>query len=122
MTRFDHLAMPVRELAVCRDWYVRVLGLKVEFEAHERRTVAVRDDHDFTIFLHQAPLPATASTFVLYFQVDDVHARYRQLAQQGISFDHEPRVTDWGYGAQLKDPNGYVICLWDEQTMPKTRG
>jgi predicted enzyme related to lactoylglutathione lyase len=119
MTRFDHLALPVRALAASRDWYMRVLGLKVEFEALERRTVAMRDDHNFTLFMHEAALPATPNTFVLYFQVDDVHAQYRELSERGVVFDHEPRTAAWGYGAQLTDPNGYVVCLWDEQTMPK---
>jgi len=32
------------------DWYVYVLGLKVEFEVSNRLTAAVQDQHNFTIF------------------------------------------------------------------------
>ena len=32
MIKFDHLNIPVTDLARSRDWYVRTLGLKVEFE------------------------------------------------------------------------------------------
>src|SRR2546430_10342892 len=28
-----------------------------------------------------------------------------------------PRKTYWGYGAELKDPDGYLIRLWDERSM-----
>lgn len=118
MGRFDHLAIPVDDVAVSRDWYVEVLGLEIEFEAPARRTVAVRDQHDFTIFLHQAPQGSVRGGFVLYFQVDDVEAFNRERSARGIRFDHEPKGVDWGYGAQLTDPSGYTVCLWDAKTMP----
>jgi hypothetical protein len=27
------------------------------------------------------------------------------------------RLTYWGYGAELIDPDGYLIRLWDERSM-----
>lgn len=53
MIKFDHLRIPVTDLARSRDWYVRTLGLKVEFEVPERRTVALQDTDGFTIFLQE---------------------------------------------------------------------
>jgi catechol 2,3-dioxygenase-like lactoylglutathione lyase family enzyme len=32
MIKFDHLRIPVSDLARSRDWYIRTLGLKVAFE------------------------------------------------------------------------------------------
>ena len=43
MIRFDHLRVPVTDLARSRRWYVETLGLTVEFEVPDRQTVALQD-------------------------------------------------------------------------------
>jgi catechol 2,3-dioxygenase-like lactoylglutathione lyase family enzyme len=53
MMKFDHIRIPVTDLARSRAWYVDTLGLKVEFEVPERQTVALQDSDDFTIFLQE---------------------------------------------------------------------
>ena len=58
-----------------------------------------------------------ASCCVLTFQVDDVEAKYLRLAAEGIQFVHAPEKRFWGYGAELEDPDGYRIRLWDEVSM-----
>ena len=57
MIKFDHLRVPVTDVARSRDWYVRTLGLKVEFEIPDRQTAALQDTDDFTIFLQEIDLP-----------------------------------------------------------------
>ena len=42
MLKFDHLRIPVTDLARSRDWYVRTLELKIEFEVPDRHTVALQ--------------------------------------------------------------------------------
>ena len=51
LMKFDHLRISVTDTARSRDWYVRTLGLKVEFEVPDRRTIALQDSEDFAIFL-----------------------------------------------------------------------
>jgi hypothetical protein len=34
----------------------------------------------------------------------------------GIPLHHPPRKEFWGYGAELRDPDGH-IHLWDEASM-----
>lgn len=121
MTRFDHLAIPVADYAASKQWYVETLGLEIEFDMAANRMVAVRDEHDFTLFLYQGEVPANPSAFLFYFSVEDVHAFYRSRSEQGIAFTHEPKTVDWGFGAELPDPDGYRIAIWDEKTMPKSR-
>jgi predicted enzyme related to lactoylglutathione lyase len=53
----------------------------------------------------------------LYFQVDDVEAKFRELSAKGVQFVHPPQKVDWGYGAELRDPTGYAIGLCDEVAM-----
>ena len=57
MIKFDHLRIPVTDLARSRDWYDRTLGLTVEFEVSDRQTVALQDTDDFTIFLQEVRSP-----------------------------------------------------------------
>jgi catechol 2,3-dioxygenase-like lactoylglutathione lyase family enzyme len=117
MLKFDHLALPVANWTASRDWYVGALGLTVEFEVPDRRTAAMRDEFDFTIFLVQADAPPAGGRIALWFQVADVDVRYRELAGRGVAFNHPPAKMFWGYGAELADPDGHVIRLWDETSM-----
>ena len=115
MMKFDHLNLPVSNLERSRDWYVGALGLKVEFEVPNTRTVALNDGEGFAIFLQEKP--GAASGIALWFQVDDVDAAYAQWQARGVPFAHEPRKNFWGYGPELADPDGYLVRLWDERSM-----
>jgi predicted enzyme related to lactoylglutathione lyase len=117
MARFDHLSLPVASWTRSRDWYARCIGLKVEFEIAERQTVALRDQNDFTIFFQQSAGRARPVDIALYFSVGDVDALHRALVAARVAFVHPPQKTFWGYGAELLDPDGYVVRLWDERTM-----
>jgi predicted enzyme related to lactoylglutathione lyase len=117
MMKFDHLAIPVADCVKSRDWYVTTLGLKVEIELTDRGAIAVQDSDGFSIFLQQVSgAPAPRGT-ALWFQVPDVDAHFAEAARRGVAFAHGPRKTDWGYGAELVDPDGYLVRLWDERTM-----
>jgi catechol 2,3-dioxygenase-like lactoylglutathione lyase family enzyme len=122
MLKFDHLTLPVTDWMRSRDWYVQGLGMKVEFEIPERRTAALQDEHDFTIFLQQSEDPLHPAGVALYFQVADVEATHRILSAAGVSFTHPPQSVFWGYGAELADPDGYLVRLWDERTMRRKGG
>jgi hypothetical protein len=43
------------------------------------------------------------------------------LETNGVAFSARPQKLFWGYGAELRDPDGYLIRLWDEQSM-KAKG
>ena len=116
MMKFDHLSLPVSDLDRSRAWYLATLGLKVEFEVPDRRTVALNDGEGFAIFLHERGSVAPNGT-ALWFQVDDVDATHAAWQAKGIAFAHDPGKTFWGYGAELADPDGYLVRLWDEKTM-----
>lgn len=117
MIKLDHLTIAVSDCQKSREWYMNTLGLKLEFEIPERSTVAVQDEFDFTLFLAETPGGPGRPSCVLTFQVGDVEAQYKQQSAAGVKFVHPPQKTFWGYGAELKDPDGYRIWLWDEKTM-----
>ena len=116
MMKFDHLNLPVASLDRSRDWYMATLGLKVEFEVPDRRTVALQDGDGFAIFLQEKPGVAPNGV-ALWFQVDDVDAVFAQWTARGVAFGHGPQKNFWGYGAELVDPDGYLVRLWDERSM-----
>jgi len=117
MLKLDHLRIPVTNVARSRDWYVRTLGMKVEFEMPERQTIAVQDGEGFTIFLQAASAPVVPGGCALWFQVTDVEAVFAEWSARGVEFAHGPRRSYWGYGAELADPDGYLVRLWDERSM-----
>jgi catechol 2,3-dioxygenase-like lactoylglutathione lyase family enzyme len=121
MPRLDHLSLPVHDWRKSRDWYKDHLGFEVEFEITDRMTAAMRDDADLTIFLYGGEVtncPGISFTV----QVDDVEARHEALVAAGISFVHPPMKVFWGYGAELCDPDGYRLRLWDRKSMKEKGG
>jgi len=116
MMKLDHLNLPVSNLDRSRDWYVTTLALKVEFEVPERRTVSLNDSEGFALFLSEATGVAPNGC-ALWFQVEDVDATFAAWSARGITFAHGPQKTFWGYGAELSDPDGYLVRLWDERSM-----
>jgi predicted enzyme related to lactoylglutathione lyase len=122
VVRLDHLAIDVRDWTASRDWYVANLGMKIEFEIAERKTVALQDDAGLTLFAVQTDAPPAVASVFLTFQVDDVDAKYAELSRRGVAFLHPPQKLYWGYGAELLDPSGYRIGLWDQTTMREKGG
>ena len=113
--RLDHLGLDVRDLGAARDWYTSVLGLEVEFEIADPPVAGLKDGGDFTLILRQGP--GTGSPCSLFFQVDDVAAAHRELTERGVEFRSGPQANDWGYGAELLDPDSRLVGLWDEASM-----
>lgn len=116
MVRLDHLSLPVLDWQKSRDWYRDRLGFEVEFEIPDRKTAAIRDAADLTIFLYEGRvIVCRGISFTI--QVDDVEATHRSLTTAGISFVHPPMKVFWGYSAELRDPDGYTLRLWDQRSM-----
>lgn len=122
MVRLDHITLPVSDLARSYDWYTVNLGMKLEFEIPERNTVALQDDADLTLFLVEMREQMTPPAITLTFQVESVDTKYQVLSARGVLFEKSPRKHFWGYGAELRDPDGYLIYLWDEKSMIEKGG
>ena len=121
MPRLDHISLPVKDWRLSRDWWRDNLGFEVEFEIEGPGVAAMRDEADLTVFLGQADDVTIPAGLALTIQVSDVELRYAALKAAGVAFEHGPQKVFWGYGAELLDPNGYVLRLWDEASM-KAKG
>jgi predicted enzyme related to lactoylglutathione lyase len=122
MVKFDHMNLPVTNYQASRDWYVRNFGFKIEFEVPDRKTSAIQDDAGFTIFLYEQPTQLSGAKCSLTLQVDDVDSKYKELQSKGVAFTNPPAKYFWGYGAELRDPDGYQLLLWDEVSMKEKGG
>ena len=117
MARFDHLTLPVADWVRARDFYAGLLHLTVELEAAAQGTVALQDSRGFTIFFQETAAATTPEGVALYFNVADVEAVHGELLRAGAEVSHGPRKVRWGYGLEVRDPDGYVLRLWDERSM-----
>lgn len=117
----DHLTISVSDADRSRDWYTRTLGLKVEFEVTSPRAVALQDSGGFGLFVEQRPAEECKPSCVVTFRVEDVDALARALQADGVKLSAVPQKLFWGYGAELRDPDGYLVRLWDERSM-KAKG
>jgi predicted enzyme related to lactoylglutathione lyase len=117
MPRLDHIELPVGDYAASRDWYRDMLGFEVEMEVPEARVAGLRDEADLTVFVHQNAPPAPAAGLSFTVQVADVDAKAAELAARGVAFVHPPEKVYWGYGAEITDPDGYRLRLWDRTSM-----
>jgi catechol 2,3-dioxygenase-like lactoylglutathione lyase family enzyme len=115
MVKFDHMSLPVSDVQRSRDWYVRNLGFKVEFE--RGGVSAIQDSAGFTIFLRKASKRLVGDKVILTLQVKSVGRAYEVLSRKGLTFVNAPQRLFWGYGAELLDPDGYMLGLWDQVTM-----
>ncbi|HEX4864653.1 MAG TPA: VOC family protein [Acidimicrobiales bacterium] len=118
MADLDHLTLFVRDHHRAARWYVQNLGFEVEFETPDGATTAVRDGKEFTIFLtNRAEAGDGEPRCVLYFEVPDVDDEYKRLLANGVTVAHAPQEAPWGYGPELRDPDGHGIRLWDARSV-----
>src|SRR5579863_5253049 len=105
--KLNHLMIVVRDAAKSRDWYVKNLGLKIEFQVPAQGFVALEYDWGMALLIAEnKTAKGAASGFVMHFEVEDVDARYRAMRSKGVKFVHPPKQTVWGYGPELRDPDG----------------
>jgi hypothetical protein len=45
-----------------------------------------------------------------------------KLVRDGARFEYPPSKRFWGFGAELRDPEGYLIHLVDERSMREKGG
>jgi len=68
---------------------------------------------DATFSLHRGSVAPHGDGIVVYFEVDDLDAKVRELTALGIRFDDTPQDQPWLWReARLRDPAGNRICLF----------
>jgi catechol 2,3-dioxygenase-like lactoylglutathione lyase family enzyme len=112
----NQVTVPCVDLAASVEFY-RTLGLRL----------IVNDPPDYARFecpiggatfsVHRTVTSARDGAVVVYFELDDLDAKVRELKAAGLSFESEPQDQPWLWReARLRDPAGNPICLYHAGT------
>ena len=111
--RLNQVTVPITDLARSIEFY-RGLGLRLivrdESAGYARFLLP---DGGSTFSVHLAGRPIAPSQVVIYFECDDLDARYARLSTAGYHFTSPPTDQSWLWReAMLVDPDGQQICLF----------
>lgn len=109
--KLNQVTVPAIDVVESVEFYVR-MGLElIVSSSHYARFVCPDGDSSFSVHLAPALLPWSGT--VVYFEVQSLDQKVRELQDRGISFTQEPRDEPWPWReARLLDPSGNVICLY----------
>ncbi len=109
--KLNQVTVPAVNIAESVEFYVR-MGLElIVSSSHYARFVCPDGDSSFSVHVISELLPCSGT--VVYFEVQSLDQKVRELQDQGISFTQEPRDEPWLWReARLLDPSGNVICLY----------
>ena len=92
--------------------FYKALGL-TQIVDSPPRYARFETDSGTTLSLHTVDVPADASGVTIYFEVEDVDARVRELEALDLQFDTQPVDQRWLWReAYLSDPAGNTICIF----------
>lgn len=100
----------VRSLEASIDYYVRVLGFKVDW--HEPREMASASRDRGAIMLCEGP-QGNAGTWV-WIGVTDAEALFHEYSSAGATIRLPPTNYRWAYEMQVEDPDGHVLRFGSE--------
>ena len=109
--KLNQVTVPAIDVAKSVEFYVR-MGLElIVSSSHYARFVCPDGDSSFSVHLAPALLPWSGT--VVYFEVQSLDQKVKELQDRGIAFTQEPRDEPWLWReARLLDPSGNVICLY----------
>lgn len=107
----NQVTLTVDDMAAGVSFY-EALGLRLIVRTHERYARFELPSGSTTLSLHLGERPGPGGP-ALYFEADDVDARYEALRAAGIAFDGPPEEKSWRWReAWFSDPAGNRLCLY----------
>ena len=103
----------VRSLPASIDYYVKVLGFKIDW--HEPGIMASVSRDRCGIMLCEGD-QGNPGTWV-WIGVEDVEPLFEEYTSKGANIRHEPTNYKWAYEMQIEDLDGHVLRMGSE---PKT--
>jgi catechol 2,3-dioxygenase-like lactoylglutathione lyase family enzyme len=111
-TRFEGVTpiIRVQDLAASLDYYVNVLGFKVDWH-HEGIIASVSRDR-CGIFLCEGDQGHPGGW--VWIGVGDCEALFEEYRSRGAKVRHPPTNYEWAYEMQIEDPHGNVLRIGSE--------
>lgn len=100
----------VQDLPISIDYYVNVLGFKIDF--HEPGIIASVSRDRCGIFLIQGDQGNPGAW--VWIGVGDVDALFDEYKRKGAKIRHPPTNYQWACEMQIEDPDGNVLRLGSE--------
>ena len=115
--QLGQIAMIAHDVNRATTFYADVLGLKLLFRAGE---LSFFDLDGVRLMLSKPEPEFDHPGSVLYFKVDDIETRYRELKGQGVEFLNEPHLIARMPDHELwmtffKDTEGNTLALMSER-------
>ncbi len=112
------IAIIVRDLERAKRFYGDLLGLEWLFDAPPG--LSFYQCGETRLMLTPPEGPETAGISIVYYQVDDIEAAYRALADEGVAFESAPHVIARLGAMDLwlaicRDPDGNMVGLMSER-------
>ena len=117
-SRVAQIAIIVRDLERAKRFYGDQLGLEWLFDAPPG--LSFYQCGETRLMLTPPEGPETAGISIVYYQVDDIEAAHRALADQGVLFESAPHViarlgANDLWLAICRDPDGNMVGLMSER-------
>lgn len=108
----NQVTVPCLDLEKSVDFYRR-LGLRLIVHDPPRYARFECPSGNSSFSLHLADRVDSASAPVVYFELEDIDQRVKDLEATGLVFDSAPRDQPWLWReAHIRDPAGNVLCLY----------
>lgn len=119
----DSKIMPtiaVKDLAVARQFYEGILGLRIR-EEPSQAPIVIYDSSD-GLQLYETAMAGTNKATYVTWEVSDIVAAVDGLKERGVAFEHYPDIPqvrldgdvhywDDESAAWFQDPDGNMLCL-----------
>ena len=117
-SRIAQIAIVVRDLERAKHFYGELLGLRHLFDAPPG--LSFFQCGEVRLMLTPPEGPETAGISIVYYDVADIEAAHRALADQGVQFESEPHfIAKVGESdiwlATCRDPDGNMVGLMSEK-------
>ncbi len=113
MKNYDNFFLGVDNLALAKEYYQTVLGLRIKFDFSNRGMIAFAvGDQEPAIILKDRKVFADAKS-AIWFEVEDVRAEYEKLFGKGVRFLSPPFEIATGMAAEFEDPFGNRFGITD---------
>ncbi len=117
-SRVAQIAIVVRDLDRAKAFYRDLLGLEWLFDAPPG--LSFFQCGEVRLMLSPPEGPETACLSIIYYQVEDVAAAHRALAEADVPFESEPHVvaklgSNDLWLAICRDPEGNMVGLMSER-------
>jgi len=116
MKRVAEIAMFTSDVESMATFYEHLLGVA---PVARGQGIAIFNMGGIKVLIHESSTPAAggpANEDHVAFAVVDVDAACKQLAGQGLTIEVAPRDYDWGRSAYLRDPDGRLLELHEEES------